>query len=212
MFYATQSGELALDSARGGGNPFAAALIQSLQDNSLTFTEFSDYLSSATCTLSGGFQIPDCPSEIMFPNIKLSKAAPDEIRVALVIIISDYSESEAPSLPGARHDGERITLALQQAGFETLLVIDPTAREFRVILQEFSEYSRKTDVALIYSTGHGIESDRIVSLLFGNFPLQEDSLVLETHGIQIDEIAQSSKARMANLIFFGGCREYFFTD
>ncbi len=212
IFYATQSGKLALDSASGGGNPFATALIQSLQDHSLPIIELSDYLSSTTSTLSNGFQIPDCPSEIILPNFKLSKAAPFEIRVALVIVISDYSESEAPSLPGARHDAERIAQALQQAGFETVLVINSTAEEFKDTLKEFSEYSRTADVALIYSTGHGVESNGAVRLLFGNFPLKEGASVLETHAIRIDEIAQSSRAYMANLIFFGGCREYFFTD
>jgi len=62
VFYASQSGRPTLDAGEGGGNPFASALIELLQRQSLTLAELHSDIVRLTQTKSQGFQIPDAPA------------------------------------------------------------------------------------------------------------------------------------------------------
>jgi uncharacterized caspase-like protein len=57
----------------------------------------------------------------MIPSSTLEK------RIALVLVVSDYSRSGSQSLqslPGAKNDAKRIAAALTKAGFDTELALD----------------------------------------------------------------------------------------
>ncbi len=207
MFHASQSGHLTLDQGEGGGNPFASALIELLSRSKLYFQEFPTQLASLTFLKSGGFQRADVPSGTGLTSWAIKPRAIVEKRVAMVIVFSDYSSSGgAQSLPGAMRDANRIASTLANAGFETEKFIDPEYSNMQTILQAFSVRSSTANVAIIYTTGHGVEVEGRIFLLPGNYPIAKQNGALESNAIQLSRIATAARATFANLVFYAGCR------
>ncbi len=77
---------------------------------------------------------------------------------------------------------------------------------WKEILQNFAARSAASDFAIIYATGHGVEVDGIAYLLPGNFTIDEANHVLG--GIRVGRLADAGRARRANLVFYGACREF----
>lgn len=127
--------------------------------------------------------------------------------MGLVVVFSDYSASGgAKSLPGAARDLSRIGQAFEQAGFETQKVLDPDRAKLQTILREFADRSAVSDVAAVYTTGHGVEVNGAVYLLPGDYPVSQGDTALSQRAIRLTELGAASRARHANLIFYGGCR------
>jgi uncharacterized caspase-like protein len=205
IFYATQSGKLAKDVGRKGGNPFADAFIEQLQKPVRSLDEFSRELKRLTIEYSDGWdQTPDGPifsEDISWPFGKLGSTG----KVALVLVVSDYME--ANDLPGAARDALRVETALQNAGFETQLSLNETRAEISNRLLGFKERSKSADFAVIYATGHGVELDQVVYLVPKEYTGVEDDRGKPAEMMPITEIASGAVARRVNLVFFGGCRE-----
>lgn len=208
IFHASQSGKQTLDQGEGGGNPFASGLIELLSRPSLTLAEVPSALRALTYKNSKGFQVADVPASTSQGNYLLTPPREDEKRVALVMVVSDYAKSEgAKSLPGARNDANRIAAALRRSGFETEIALDFRLDKMRNKLASFRAASSAYDLALIYTTGHGVEVGGTVFLLPGDYPVVERNSALRKRALPLPEIAQSSSAKLANLIFYGGCRD-----
>lgn len=209
MFHASWSGTQTLDTGDAGGNPFASAFVQVLGMKSVNLTQAAQHLQRLTFHKSKGFQLTDGPIDV--PNWSLRPKAKSEKRLALVLIVWDYSISGRQSLPGARLDALRVSKALQNAGFETELALDPSLERMRDSLARFSAKSANFDVAAIYTTGHGVEVAGRVYLLPGSFPRGSGRNALGGQALPLSEIAASSKARNFNLVFYAGCRDDPFT-
>jgi hypothetical protein len=204
--HATQPGLQTRDSASDGGNPFASAFIELLARPELDLPAFAGELAARTERLSDGFQRPDLPVDIGGSNVRPGRAARGERRVALVLVLSDYRFGLA-SLPGAQHDAIRVAEALRRAGFDTRLVLDPEREQVEPILAGFAAQSAEADIALIYTTGHGIEVDGVGYLLNRDFPALLGHHGLATYAVPLARIAGSAQARTANLLFYAGCRD-----
>jgi len=205
-FYASQPGEQTLDQGEGGGNPFASALVDLLAHDTLTFGTFCAELIDLTEQKSSGFQRPEILSQIDLGAWQFLPKPSIERRIALVLVFSDYTISGAPSLPGAKNDLDRISKALVKARFEVQTAIDPDQSKLKSILNEFSERSKVSDVAVLYTTGHGVEVNGIVYLLPGDYPLEYGKSKLNEHAIRLTRIGSVVRASKANLVFYGGCR------
>lgn len=213
VFHASQSGHQTLDEGEGGGNPFASALIELLALPSLTLAQLPAALHELTAKKSGGFQSADVPASRSEDTFLLLPATTGERRVALVLVVSDYTRSGgAQSLPGARHDAERVASALRRAGFEAELAVDLGLQAMRNKLAEFARRSRDADAAVIYTTGHGVEIDGTVFLLPGEYPISERSAAVRTRALPLPEIARALVAKKVNLVFYGGCRDNPFAE
>lgn len=208
IFLASQSGQQTLDADAEGGNPFASALIELLQDADMTLARLPTALQSLTARKSGGMHTPDVPVGVGDTSLRFGRRAASERRLALVIVVSDYAASPgAQSLPGARHDAGRIAAALERSGFNTQIVIDRRRTEFRQALADFAARSALADFAAIYTTGHGVEVGGQVHLLMGDYPIDKGSTALASNSVRLEEIAASARARRGNLVFYGGCRD-----
>ena len=206
VFHATTSGRTALDQGEGGGNPFASALIETLA-GPVQLSELPGKLKRLTASKSQGLQAADVPGQVgtVYPLVPARRG---EERIALVMIVSEYSASGgAPSLPGARHDADRIVQALHRAGFATELALDLDLAGMREKLAEFRERSQLADAAAIYTTGHGVEVDGTVFLIPGDYPIAERNAALKERALPLPEIARAPAARKVNLVFYGGCRD-----
>jgi hypothetical protein len=207
-FFASVIGGKTLDQGEGGGNPFASALVELLTRNDLTLDVLTTDLASLTEHKSGGFQQPDLPSVTNLPTWRVIPKLVTELRVALVLVFSDYSLSnEAISLPGAKHDAYRVATALEKAGFETQIAIDPTRQGMDDILRAFAERSAVAEAALLYTTGHGVNVNRTTYLLPGDYPIREGNSGLTSYAIQVSMLGKAMCAKLVNLVFYGGCRD-----
>lgn len=208
VFLGSQSGAQTLDEGEGGGNPFASALIELLAEPNLPLAALASELQRRTQIKSRGFQLPDVPRSIDSADATLAGPHGEPRRIALVMVVADYAKAEgAQSLPGARHDAERIARALVAAGFETETAVDLSLGEMRAALAAFQNRSQSADLALIYATGHGVEVAGRVYLLPGDYPVSRRAAALSTRALALAEVAAAPAARRHNLVFYGGCRD-----
>ena len=203
VYYAGQAGRLTSDRSSKGGNPFASALCEVIAKKPLTLETFTKRMAEANQIHSRGWQMMDYPRTLPDPKRRLDVG---EKRVALVLINADYSKSDAYSLPGAAHDAKRVPAALSDAGYETTLVLDRTASEARLALEEFAAMSQTAGNAIIYIGGHGCQYQRTVYWMMGDFP-EQDAKWLQTHAIPVSEIAKAGRARSLSLVLYASCRD-----
>ena len=203
VYYAGQAGRLTSDRSSKGGNPFASALCEVIAQKPLTLERFTKRMAEANQIHSRGWQMMDYPRTLPDPSRRVDAG---DRRLALVLINADYSKSDAYSLPGAAHDAKRVPQALTDAGYETTLVLDKTADEARIALEQFALASEAADNAIIYIGGHGAQHRRTVYWMMGDFPGQ-DAKWLPTHAIPVSEIAKAGRARGLNLVLYASCRD-----
>lgn len=206
FYYAGAAGRLTTDRDRQGGNPFASALVEVLKQPGLTLRDFGARMAATTFMRSGGWQSPEVPKATRTPGWRFS-ANPDERRVALVLINADYSKSGVTSLPGALFDSGRVTAALEEAGFETKLVLDGGGELVRRELEAFAARSADADVAVIYTGGHGVQHKRVVYWIMGDYPEPHSSKWLGSHAFALRDIGGFARATSLNLILYGACRD-----
>lgn len=205
--YGSQTGKPTFDQDQGGGNPFASALVELLARDSLTFEEFSMQLVDLTKLRSKGLQEPDVLPSTNHGTWRFLPKPSTERRVALVLVFSDYSASDTEkSLPGAKHDLKRISDALDKAGFEVEAVLDPDRSKVEIALREFADSSEASEVALLYTTGHGVEVEGSVYLLPTEYPFSQGGAALNEHGVLLTALGSAVRASQVNLVFYGGCR------
>ena len=213
MFHASQSGKQTLDAGEGGGNPFASALIEILGRPSGTLADLRNGMKQLTFEKSRGFQEADVPAALPDKTWSLAPIRTGEKRIALVLVVSDYTNSGgAASLPGARRDAQRIAAAFERAGFTTSVALDLALPGLRRTLSAFANQSENSDASIIYTTGHGIESAGKIYLLAGNYPVGLQQTAVATHALPLAEIAGSLRAKQVNLLFYGGCRDNPFSN
>ena len=206
-FYASQSGKIALDQGEGGGNPFASALVELLARDKLNFKAFRTELVELTEVKSKKFQRPEVSTRADLDTWQVLPKPAAEKRVALVVVFSDYSSSKgAASLPGAKHDLQRVAVALEKAGFQVQSILDPDLAKLELALKEFAGRSAASDVAVLYTTGHGVEVDGTIYLLPGDYPIDQGSVMLKDWAIRLTTFGSALRASRANLVFYGGCR------
>jgi hypothetical protein len=207
VFHASMSGKQTLDKGEGGGNPFASALIEILQRPSFKLSELPVTLQNLTKEKSKGYQLADGPVSIPRENDLMLTGKQDGRRIALVLVVSDYARSGgAPSLPGAKLDAARIASTLQGAGFDTELALDLRLEQMQERLTALRARSIESDVAAVYTTGHGVEVDGTVFLLPGDYPIAERNSALQQRALPLPQIARSLSAKQASMVFYAGCR------
>ncbi len=169
--YATSSGGTTIDSDSQGGNPFASALIDVSAEVNLELRRLLPRVRALTIERSGGHQIPEyTASESAWCLSRPSPVGYVERRVALVLIVSDYSSAGSyASLEGAAHDERRLAGMLATNGFSVEQGVSPRRTDILAALRAFRRRSSQADVGVIYCTGHGIETDGEVFLLPGDF-------------------------------------------
>jgi len=207
--YATRSGGTTLDQDECGGNPFATALIRLAGESDLTLRNLPSRLRVLTGSLSDGHQVPEFTQSPASRNWqwRLALGSRREKRQALVLVVADYGPMTG-SLSGAAYDERRIAVMLAESGFSVRQGVSGTRAAILRALRDFQRLTRRADVAVVYSTGHGIEQAGQVFLLPGNFPfsLGVGARQLSKHAVSVVDIARSTQAGKVNLVLFAGCR------
>ena len=210
IVYATLPGGTTLDQDACGGNPFATALIELSQRQALNLRQLLPALRKSTIERSARHQVPTwerLPSNRTwtFPMLPGTRA---EKRIALVLIVSEYLSLANPRLLGAAADERRIASMLAGHGFSVVQAVPPDRQALHGALRSFAAKSKGFDVAVVYSTGHGVEHEGSTYLLPGDYPFLRGygTTLLAQHAVPVDRIASACKAKKVNLTFFAGCR------
>jgi hypothetical protein len=211
MYYATQPRGVTLDADAAGGNPFATALIELAGDSRLRLRDLAPKLQELTNRKSNGRQVPESviPANLPDWSFQESETQPRERRDALILIVSDYSGSKQRSaLAGAAWDERRISAMLASHGFSVTQGAGASRASIVQALSAFKRHSVNSDVAIVYSTGHGLELNGEAFLIPGDYPASagDDISELRRFAIGVNRIAASASSAKLNLVFFAGCR------
>lgn len=208
VFFGCQPGQKTLDGTRTApGNPFATAFLTTLAEQGLPIKEFVDHLYARTKAESRGYQLVDAPRALAPDDVVLAADGNERSRVALVLVVSAYQQTrQLPSLEGAAYDARRIAAALAASGYRTTLVLDDAPSVIDERLSAFRQASAVADVALIYTTGHGLEVDGEPYVLMRHFDFEDGKGSLQSRALKVSAIAEAAKSATANLVFSAACR------
>ena len=94
------------------------------------------------------------------------------------------------------------------AGFSVTRGVAPDRAALLGALAAFKRQVRSHDVAVIYSTGHGVERNGRVYLLPGDYPMAKGykAVTLRSRAVAVERIARACNASGRNFVFFAGCR------
>lgn len=147
----------------------------------------------ATPLSSGGVSITSPPPE-------------SEHRIALVIGNSAYKN--VPSLPNPERDAEAVADALKATGFETVTLKTNLNRDQLVqTLRAFAAQAEKSDWAVIYYAGHGMEVGGINYLIPIDATIASDR-DMSFEAIPLDQILNvAERARRLRLVVLDACRD-----
>jgi hypothetical protein len=204
--YATAPGRATLDRGEGGGNPFASALIETLEKPLLNVADLVKYIKEATVRKSLGFQDPDSASVTGGNDWRVKPVGQLGKRVAIVATYSIYQSARVASLPGAERDRIRISNALRAAGFDVLSLRNPSKNQLSLALVDLGIRSRDAGAAFVYVTGHGFDVDGVTYLAPANYEFQKGRKEDLASAIRVDALGKGLRARYINLVFYGGCR------
>jgi tetratricopeptide (TPR) repeat protein len=144
-------------------------------------------------------------STAAIPTIAASPFAHQGRRIALVIGNSAYRA--VAELPNPKRDAEVVAATLRAIGFETVTVIYDVSREaLGSALRAFANEAEKSDWAMIYYAGHGIEVGGVNYLIPVEAKLAVDRDV-QFETVPLDQlIASVEQARKLRIIVLDACR------
>lgn len=140
------------------------------------------------------------------PAAAKATAAKQGRRIALVIGNSAYRS--VPALENPRRDAEKIAAALRGIGFETVTLLSDATREKAIeALRSFAAAADKSDWAMVYYAGHGIEVNGINYLIPVDAKLTSDRDVL-FEAVPLDQVMGAiDGARKLKLVMLDACRD-----
>lgn len=128
-----------------------------------------------------------------------------EVKRALVIGCSAYQH--ASPLVNPLNDANGMETILKKLGFDVLKSIDPSQKELKIIIDDFGNSLKGTDVGLFYFAGHGVQVKGLNYLIPIDANLTSERLV-EYDCVEAGRIlAHMEEARTSvNLIVLDACR------
>ena len=162
----------------------------------------------AKVTSATSIPTPAITAAILTQPVKpvASQAAPHGRRVALVIGNSAY-QSVTP-LPNPQKDAGAIAASLRNIGFEVVtLSNDLTQQQLSDALRSFANEAEKSDWAMVYYAGHGIEVNGTNYLIPVDAKLKKDRDV-EFEAIPLDRVMTAvNEAKKIKIVMLDACRD-----
>ena len=140
------------------------------------------------------------------PAVEPTATADQGRRVALIIGNAAYREISA--LRNPQRDAELIAAALRGIGFTTVTLVTNTTRaELLNALDAFASEAAKSDWAMVFYAGHGVEIGGVNYLVPVDATLGTDRDV-ERGGVSLDDVvAAIGRAGKLKLVLLDACRD-----
>src|SRR5215470_16287335 len=134
-----------------------------------------------------------------------ASAAWAERRVALVIGNSQYKNSDL-ALFNPKNDAKDVAASLGALGFEVILRIDASKRDFDIGMTQFARSAVRADAALFYYAGHALQHQGQNYLMPTDAEL-EDELSLRYEMVSLDDVrAGLERAGGVKIMILDACR------
>jgi hypothetical protein len=134
-----------------------------------------------------------------------ASAAWAERRVALVVGNSQYKNSNLV-LFNPKNDAEDVAASLRSLGFEVILRIDASRRDFDLAMTQFARVATYADTALFYYAGHALQHQGQNYLMPTDAEL-EDELSLRYEMVSLDDVrAGLERAGGVKIMILDACR------
>jgi hypothetical protein len=135
---------------------------------------------------------------------------PDRSRVALVIGNSKY---EVGALANPANDARDMAAALERQGFKVIKHDNLTLRQTQNAMREFADEFKKSDVGLVYYSGHGVEAKGVNYLIPVNANIRREYEL--TGGAypasqitgMMEEIQASGDRKRVAILILDACRD-----
>jgi len=132
-------------------------------------------------------------------------AASAERRVALVVGNSQYKNSNLV-LFNPKNDAEDVAASLRSLGFEVILRIDASRRDFDLAMTQFARVASYADTALFYYAGHALQHQGQNYLMPTDAEL-EDEVSLRYEMVSLDDVrAGLERAGGVKIMILDACR------
>lgn len=141
---------------------------------------------------------------LAFLFVAFVSPAQAEKRVALVVGNSTYAHAGALKNPS--NDAKAVADTLKTLGFDVLVGLDLTARDFSFMVVDFAERLKSADVALFYYAGHAIQYEERNYLIPVDAELANEFSVKRETIDAIDIINEMERKAKASLVFLDSCR------
>ncbi|HJU31703.1 MAG TPA: caspase family protein [Hyphomicrobiaceae bacterium] len=128
-------------------------------------------------------------------------------RVALVIGIGSYRQ--APSLRNPVHDAGDLSQALQELGFEVVLLTDAGKSPLDMAIRTFARQVAGADVGLVFFAGHGVQVAGQNYLLPADARF-ENARDLELDAIRLDlllGLLENGRDGKVSIVLLDACRD-----
>jgi hypothetical protein len=127
-------------------------------------------------------------------------------RVALVIGNDRYAG--LPSLMNARTDAKGVAKKLEQLGFEVILRLDASSRDFSRALADFEGRLKSAEAGIVFYAGHGIQVEGMSYLVPSDARIEIEA-DLRFEGIRADEFlaAMERAGTPLSIVILDACRD-----
>jgi len=145
---------------------------------------------------------------VAIPKVAATKSSQGR-RVALVIGNSAYEN--VPALPNPQKDAAAMAAVLRNIGFEVVtLATNLTHEKMVASLRDFANEAEKSDWAMVYYAGHGMEVGGV------NYLIPVDARIAVDRDIQFEavplsQVLSAANTRKIKLIVLDACRDNPFT-
>jgi tetratricopeptide (TPR) repeat protein len=150
------------------------------------------------------------PTPVAAVTASPSKPAPSQgRRVALVIGNSAYQN--VPALANPQKDANAIAASLQNIGFEVVKSTDATREKMVDALRNFANEAEKSDWAVVYYAGHGMEVGGVNYLVPVDAKLAVDRDI-QYEAVPLSQVLNAAEtAKKIKLVMLDACRDNPFT-
>ena len=213
VVFSTQAGELASDT-----NMFIKELTSLINTKDKSILDIGNDLSSFISIKTNHQQVPmvlaqSLPHIILNPSSKEKKVQikkRKQKKKALLIGNKDY-EKRPLRLKNPIRDIKSVELALRNIGFKTILLKNATKGETQIGLDNFYHRAKKSDIALIYFSGHGLQildkdTQKVQNYLL---PIEANiQTVRDLRGlIKLETLIEDSSYAKKSIVLIDACRD-----
>lgn len=127
-----------------------------------------------------------------------------EKRVALVVGNSAYAHTGVLRNPA--NDAKAVADQLKKLGFDVMMGLDLTGKDFSFLVVDFAQRLKSADVALFYYAGHAIQYEERNYLIPVDAELPNEFSVKRETIDAVDIINEMERKAKTNLVFLDACR------
>lgn len=149
---------------------------------------------------------------IVFLAVYMSAPAAWSASGKVALVIGNAAYSDVAPLKNPVNDATDIAAALNEMGFDVILKLNVGIETFSDALDEFEQLAERSDVAVIFYAGHGLEFESRNYLVPVDALLERESQIRH-RTLELDRLeAAVSGARKLRMVFLDACRNNPFAD